>query len=240
MSMNKRSIITIEPNSGEPLENFSKRLIDISNSVGVDSEGTFNNVLLSVEKGSKTTIKQLVEYFHQESLRLIEAYQSSPEAIANAKENILKLEEIQKESNTHIEKLNQLEFSDVEKVLNWITIFQKFSDNREVQVDSSAIIQTFADNGYSLNYNSSVEPDITCKADSARSIIIQVLQMLKETGAIHHIVHFHIERWKSQFGSNIENSNENRSSECAVKNKNLLIRDRVMLLINKLFRKISQ
>lgn len=121
----------------------------------------------------------------------IQSFENNPEAQKEAFKSAAEVKEL-------IKKLPDLDFSDLESVLDWLYDFQAPSDNQWVHYELNDVLKPFNDHGFEAR-EYSVEKD----ADSAviaKQIVESCLAGISQRGKFHQVARSIITKWKTQSG----------------------------------------
>lgn len=199
MSQLDTNTARLEATLGEEISKFARRLIEHAMENAVDTEGDFNGITLSAGKDGKATERDLVGYYHNESKRRAEEYRNSPEGQQAAKEAEHRLASMQWTADLMVGKLDQLDFSDFEAVIDWCTEFQTASDHVGVSYDRDTVVRAFVDHGYMVNANVGDDFDGENEENFAKYLVGQALDGIQTVGAPHQVLHHFAEQWKAKF-----------------------------------------
>lgn len=72
----KNITVLIEADAGDVIEDFVKKLLDHAKEEGVDVQGEFNRIVLTVNHDSPPTAEELLSVYWTESKRLWDEYEN--------------------------------------------------------------------------------------------------------------------------------------------------------------------
>jgi len=201
MGIDKMSIDSGEPrkievNPGDHIDFYADRVAQAA--LESDVVMDFSGVEFVVTKG-KYNSSDIVEKWEKIRAELFEKYKNSPEGKAAAEASARDIAEKQKQIDELTNQLDILDFSNTEKVLDWCAAFQSPSDRIDTKRDKEKILNKFAENGYLPNVNLGSEYKPEDKDNSARYLIGQALDGIKQIGAIHQVFHKFYDEWKAKF-----------------------------------------
>lgn len=196
MPVDKGEPRKIEVNPGDHIDFYAMRVSQAA--LESDVVMDFNGVELVVPKGEYNS-SDIVEMWKKLRTELSEKYKNSPEGKAAAEASIKDIAEKQRQIDELTNQLDTLDFSNTEKVLDWCAAFQSPSDRIDTKRDKEKILNKFAENGYLPNVNLGSEYKPENKDNSARYLIGQALDGIKQIGAIHQVFHKFYDEWKARF-----------------------------------------
>lgn len=106
---------------------------------------------------------------------------------------------MQKKVDQLIERLDNLDFSDYEPVLDWIYNFQEPSDYTWVSFDKSQVISKFKNQGFDIGVNTGNDFNGEDVENVVKYLVGQALDGIKNVGAPHPIICKFINNWKQKF-----------------------------------------
>lgn len=187
---------------GDDITEFAQRLINTAQASGEKVEGVFNNITLTVLPKSNITADDLVEFFEQEQTREFEEMIRKAEEYRNSPEGIQEAQEAEKKVNLLIKQLTNLDFTNFESVLNWISDFQEPSkqcDKFNVSFDKQKIISLFQQNGFEVGKPNFENLNNVSIEDHARFLVGHALDYMNAIGYLDELIHGSIDNWKEGF-----------------------------------------
>ncbi|HYF10175.1 MAG TPA: hypothetical protein VD967_01040 [Candidatus Paceibacterota bacterium] len=163
------------------------------------ARGNFNGVTI-VARPTTASPEALVSQWRRKMDAKDKRYQRSAKAKAAKRKWAAHEAEVQARHDELMRILPHLDFSNDVGVLAWLCEFQNPSDSMFVKGrDPLAVLAAFARHGY-FPVEKVVVFDRNDRASVANVIIVQALSGLASSiGAIHQVIHYHVEDWKKRF-----------------------------------------
>jgi hypothetical protein len=158
---------------------------------------SFNGIPLTVSKNDAPEVA-VDEYLHEMHL-LSEAYRASPEGQKAEADRIERVRQAQETMNQAMIDLLFLDFNDLDAVLTWLCRIQDASDTKGVAKSTETILYAFQQHGYAPNETNGSQCDPANCRSMGRHMVGEALAMLRDIGAIHHMLHDFVEAWRAKF-----------------------------------------
>lgn len=173
----------------EDVDSFAARMLDLVKTDNKKVIGTYNGVTFEVLPDDKDiTVGELSRKF--DSIKIHRVLEENNKVEKRTRQ----LTETAIES---IDKLSQLDFTNLNDVINWMDDFQSI---RGVSYDKDKIVSIFQKNGFNAGMNTGKNFDGENKENYAKWLIGQALKGLINDGQVAQMFSEYAEKWKKKFG----------------------------------------
>lgn len=203
--------INLSAHIGEQLKDYAERLIDrwerltLKQPLKQKEEfivvGDFNGIQLEISKES--TLETIIKDYDIQCEQRHQEYINSEEYRIKQEQERIELKQLNEKANKLLNQLDNLDFSNYELILNWLSEIQSLTDRIDVNTQNQKIIKMFNTNGFKSNVNTGEEFIEEDRENFARYIIGQCLDGLSRVGAIHPAAVRFINDWKNKFEKKI-------------------------------------
>lgn len=180
------------PLAGEHVQTSAKIMVRIANEKKRTVIAKFNDVQLIAEPGDDPAY--IVRCFDRNSKWRDEAYRNSPEGKRAAAETEENRQALQGLADRLMVELQNLDFGNLDHVLDWLCRMEEPRDTKGVSVDIEKIQAVFAHNGFTPGMNCGDDFNADNPVNFAAWIIGQAIQVPSPPLIIHFT-----EQWHARF-----------------------------------------
>jgi hypothetical protein len=183
--------------AGERIENAVCELVALANEYEEPVKADFNGVDIIAQPGDDPA--ELQTKWSADMDRKAEEYRNSPEGQRVAREAEERKQKLQAEANRLMSVLDEVDFSDLGAVIDWLEAMQDPSDHIGINFDRQHVLDTFEKHGYQPSVYTYGEFDENDREVYARWMIGQALDGIRQIGAIHGLIHKFAKSWREKF-----------------------------------------
>ncbi len=183
-----------EADTTQKIEDFAEQLITISKTKNEDVIWEMNWIEFVVKP--HFTVNDVIRLYYDKLFNPPEQFQAK---------KITEIDKKQKETDKLVNSLDEINFGDLEKILDWLCDFQKLSDDVRIYFCKEKIISIFAKNGYEIINLNEEYLDKKNATNFARFLILFSLDEINKQSAPPPSIHSLTSRWKQKFGKEAQN-----------------------------------
>jgi hypothetical protein len=162
--------------------------------MGESVQCEFNGVTLIADGNS--TVNSIMRHYNDEREKQSQEYYKSDEYKRVLRETEILQHKCRKLLDVFF---YDLDFSDLEQVLNWLIEFQECLERVGVTFNSELVVHFFERKGFVESANIGINFNLRDKENFARYIIGQSMAFLRQRGCLHQVLLRFIREWKEMY-----------------------------------------